>query len=422
MQFMSSVLFVVVLLCGICSAELGYFWQISDTHMQSDYKQGSDPSQRCWTGTGDAGLFGHYKCRSPYAVEDTAMSLMPTLRPEECPNSDPMFILWTGDSVAMRGGIYNEDVIKFDLKNVTIRLQMLQNDFKTKVPIYPVIGNHDAYPQHQLPGSDYWVYKIAAEYWKPFLPQSALETLGVHGYYALNINSDLRLIVINTVLYYGNNNMTVNETDPGNQMKWLKAQLEEAKRAGQSVYIAGHVPIRGLGGFHKKFELPLLKKMEGYHDIIKSSFWGHCHTDAFQLYGNCSDNFDCHVAHLAGSLNSDDNRNPSIRRYVVDKSKKYTILDWRTYYMNLKKANEEGKITWETLYTAKTSFNITDASARSIRSLASRLRKEEALAQRIWDHWHGGFDMGQCDDKCRKTIYCVILHPSQDGYNKCMNS
>jgi len=382
MNFFSSVI-VFALISGICSAEIGYFWHVSDTHMQSDYKIGSDTKKGCFEGKGNAGKFGDYACRSPFPVEETGFALIPTLRPDEAPNKDPLFVLWTGDSVAMRGGKYSKDVIEYDLKNLTHQLTKLHTSLGGKVPIYPVIGNHDAYPQHQLPASDYWVYNYVAEIWDSFLPKSAVTTLKKHGYYSVKVNKELRLIVLNTVLYYVSNKKCVNEKDPAGQIAWMRSELADAKKAGEVVYIAGHIPVRGSGGcFHTKFEKPFLEGMKGYHHIIMGSFWGHCHIDSFQLYGNHTTG-DFHVAHLASTMGSDGNRDPSFRRYIFDSSKKYAIQNWRTFYMDLTASNQAGKVKWGTLYDAKEAYGIADATPQSMLALVNQLSKDNTVANKV---------------------------------------
>jgi len=419
-----KVLFCLVALVGLCTAELGYFWHFSDTHMQSDYKEGASTKEKdgCYKGKGDAGKFGSYHCRSPYPVELTGTSEMPTLRPDEVPDRDPLFILWTGDSVAKRGGEYSKEVITYDLKNLTDVMVKLYQSFGGKVPLYPVLGNHDAYPQHHQEEKEDWVYKLVADLWKPFLPEDALKTLKEHGYYTISINKKLRLIVLNTVLYYVHNSYTKNIEDPGGQMAWLKKELEKAKQNGEVVYIAGHVPVRGHSGdFQAHFEKPFLKAMEGYHSIIKGSFWGHCHVDTFQLIGDYSTG-DFHVGHLASTMGSPNYRNPSFRRYLFDTSKDYDIQDWRTFYMDLEEANKAGKIKWNTLYDAKTAYNISDATPQSILGLIKNMQNDENLFEAVWSKERTGVTHGECDKSCHKKTICTMLHPTESDYNKCLKS
>jgi len=419
MNTCASVLVVFALLAVLCTAKTGYFWHITDTHVQSDYKIGSNPNTGCWEGTGKAGKFGHYDCRPPYGVELSAMMHMPTLTPDECPNTDPLFVLWTGDSVAKRDGHYSKDAIMYNLNNITSVFSQLHTTFKGKVPIYPVIGNHDAYPQHQLPPKDYWVYDYVAGLWEPFLPKDAVDTLKVSGYYTVKVTSGLRLIVLNTVLYYVPNNMTSKtESDPGGQIAWLHKTLAAAKKAGEAVYIAGHIPIRGCGeSFRGHYVKPFTDAMKGYHDIIKGSFWGHHHVDSFQLIGDSVS--ESHVAHLAGSISPQGDRNPSFRRYMVNISHKYAIESWRTYYMNLPEVNKDGKIKWSTLYDSKTSYGLKSVTPTHIEEFTKKLKSDNKLFETMWKHRFAGGPISSCGSTCKKNFICSVLHTHPTGYEKC---
>jgi len=263
------------------------------------------------------------------------------------------------------------------------------------------------------------VYNTVSDLWEPFLPKSALTTLKKSGYYSVKVNKDLRLIVLNTVLYYVSNKKCVDHKDPGGQMAWLRSELAAAKKAGENVYIAGHIPVRGTGGcFHTKFEKPFLEAMKGYHHIIKGSFWGHCHIDTFQLFGNHTTG-DFHVAHLASTMGSDGSRDPSFRRYIFDTSKGYAIQDWRTFYMDLPASNQAGKVKWGTLYDAKTAYGIADATPASMLALVNKMKTDSALASKSYSYMHGGGPIGGCDAACIKRMTCAMLHPSTKGFEKC---
>jgi len=413
-------IFAIAVLCALCYAAPGYFFHITDTHVQSDYKAGSDPNKGCYEGKGKAGKFGDYNCRPPYSVEKTAMLSMPKLAPEECPTALPLFVLWTGDSVAKRNGKYSKEAIEYNLKNITQMFDTLHKHYDGKVPIYPVIGNHDAYPQHQLPGKEYWVYDYVAGLWEPFLPKSALTTIKKSGYYTVKVNNELRLIALNTVLYYRSNNMThVSQKDPGGQIAWLKETLAEAKKSNEVVYIAGHIPIRGYGdSFRDAYVGSFLEAMKPYQDIIKGSFWGHHHVDTFQLLGENVN--EAHVGHLGGSISAQGDRNPSFRRYMFDTSKQYELTSWRTYYMDLPAANKEGKITWKTLFDSRTDYGLKDLTPQSIVNFAKRLADNETLYNDMWKHRFGGGPIDKCDSTCRRRFLCSVIHTAHDDYEKCI--
>jgi len=414
-------IFALAVLCALCYAKTGYFFHISDTHVQSDYKEGSNTKKGCYAGTGSAGKFGDYRCRPPYEVEQTAMLSMPKFVPEECPTELPLFVLWTGDSVAKRDGKYSKEGIEYNLRNITEMFDILYKRYNGKVPIYPVIGNHDTYPQHQLPGKEYWLYDFVADLWEPFLPKSALTTIKKSGYYTVDVNSELRLIVLNTVLYYHPNTMTnSSDKDPGGQIAWLKETLADAKKNNQAVYIAGHVPIRGYGGsFRYSYVSEFLEAMKPYQSIIKGSFWGHNHVDTFQLIGENTK--EAHVGHLASSISPGNGKNPSFRRYIFDTSKQYELTRWRTFYMDLPKSNEVGKITWKTLFDSKTDYGLKDLTPASIVNFAKRLADDDSLFQKMWNHRTADGHIKNCDSKCKRDFLCSVVHTLHDDYEKCIN-
>ena len=71
------------------------FWQITDIHYDFNYSRLGNPDKMCHqgrsiTGKRSVGLFGNYKCDSPWALVTTAVHGMKSLMAE------PDFILWTG--------------------------------------------------------------------------------------------------------------------------------------------------------------------------------------------------------------------------------------------------------------------------------------------------------------------------------------
>jgi len=391
--------------------------------MQSDYKQGSSVPDGCYSGKGKAGKFGDYDCRAPFQVEHTAMQTIPTLRPDSCKDKDPLFVLWTGDAGAKRFGAFSKEVIEFEMKNITHELTALQKSLGGKVPIYPVIGNHDSYPQHQFPATDYWVYTVAADCWKTFLPDDAVATLKKGGYYTVKITTGLRLIVLNTVIYYyQNKEISTSTKDPGGQIAWLREQLAAAEKNNESVYIASHIPPGPTSDpFHTEFMKPFLDGMKGYHHIIRGSFWGHLHMDRFMLLGDTSSgSTDFHVAHLASTLGTKTGKDPSFRRYIFDSSKSYNIQDWSTYHMHLPDANKQGKIVWKHLYSAHSSYSIPDATPASMHAFVNKLKSDNTLFETVYKHQKGGASIGSCNSKCKKEFICLMLHAYPDEYKKCI--
>lgn len=56
------------------------------------------------------------------------------------------------------------------------------------------------------------------------------------GYYTVNTTHGLRIIALNTNLYYTSNKATKDSPDPGQQLAWLNATLDTATADGEKVY------------------------------------------------------------------------------------------------------------------------------------------------------------------------------------------
>lgn len=115
-----------------------------------------------------------------------------------------------------------------------------------------------------MPASTNAIYRAAAELWKPWLQPEALLTLsqgGVFhtsivflcrlnllpaaltscfsvpagGFYSQLVKPGLRVVSLNTILYYGPNKVTSNMTDPAGQFEWLQKTLQTAAQNREKV-------------------------------------------------------------------------------------------------------------------------------------------------------------------------------------------
>ncbi|XP_016324752.1 acid sphingomyelinase-like phosphodiesterase 3a [Sinocyclocheilus anshuiensis] len=115
--------------------------------------------------------------------------------------------------------------------------------FFPQLPVYPALGNHNYWPQDQLPTSANAIYDAVAKLWSPWLNPEAVATLQKGGFYSLVIKPGLRLVSLNTNLYYSPNQVTVNMTDPAGQFQWLQGTLELSRQKMEMFYVIAHVPI-----------------------------------------------------------------------------------------------------------------------------------------------------------------------------------
>lgn len=226
----------------------GWFVQLTDSHLHKGYRAGSSNSAEnlCIKGTGSVGPFGDLKCDSPAAALASAWEEVIRIAAERSA-TPPDFLLWTGDHVSNVDPDSSEKATEFCLKDVSDALHAIQKKLPASVKVFPVIGNHDSYPKYQFPKEGpYFVYETAATLWADWLSAESLVTLRKGGFYTelLNPGSSLRIVALNTNIYYQyNRKVDVSVKDPAGQLAWLRKVLENARKAGENVFIITHLPV-----------------------------------------------------------------------------------------------------------------------------------------------------------------------------------
>ncbi|XP_070116743.1 acid sphingomyelinase-like phosphodiesterase 3b isoform X1 [Equus caballus] len=273
---------------GVARAGLGKFWHISDLHLDPDYKVSEDPLQVCPSAGSQpvpsAGPWGDYLCDSPWVLINSSIYAMKEIEPE------PDFILWTGDDTPH---VPNEKLGEAAVLEIVERLTKLIREVFPDTKVYAALGNHDFHPKSQLPPGSNNIYNQVAEMWRPWLSNESIALFREGAFYSEKLPGPSgagRIVVLNTNLYYSNNEQTAGMADPGQQFQWLEDVLTNASRAGDMVYIIGHVPpgffekTRNKAWFREGFNEEYLKVVQKHHRVIAGQFFGHHHTDSFRMF------------------------------------------------------------------------------------------------------------------------------------------
>jgi sphingomyelin phosphodiesterase len=121
--------------------------------------------------------------------------------------------------------------------------------------VYATVGNHEASPVNSFPPdavnttiSSQWVYGNLSSLWSSWIGSTAAAEADTNpgSYSVKHANSTLRIISINTNMYYKENFWLYEatmETDPSGQLAWLVDELQAAEDADERVYIIGHMPM-----------------------------------------------------------------------------------------------------------------------------------------------------------------------------------
>nr|XP_023394451.1 acid sphingomyelinase-like phosphodiesterase 3a isoform X2 [Loxodonta africana] len=289
------------------------------------------------------------------------------------------FMIWTGDSpphVPVQE-LSTEMVINV-IANMTTTIQSLFPNLQ----VFPALGNHDYWPQDQLPVATSKVYNAVANLWKPWLNEEAISTLRKGGFYSQKVtaNSSLRIISLNTNLYYSPNIVTLNKTDPANQFEWLENTLNSSWQNKEKVYLIAHVPVgylpfsRSTTAMREYYNEKLIDIFRKYSDIIAGQFYGHTHRDSIMVLSDkkgspVSSLFVAPAVTPVKSVLEKQTNNPGVRLFQYD-SRDYQLLDMFQYYLNLTEANLKGESNWKLEYILTQAYDIEDLQPKSLYGLA----------------------------------------------------
>ncbi|GCC23712.1 cyclic GMP-AMP phosphodiesterase SMPDL3A [Chiloscyllium punctatum] len=410
----------------------GQFWHITDLHLDPTYHLTDDPTKVCFSSMGrpakHAGPYGGYLCDSPYRLIQSAFKFMKDAKLQ------PSFVIWTGDSPPHVPVAELSTKIVIDiLRNMT---QTIQEYFKD-LQVFPALGNHDYWPQDQLPVNRSDVYNAAADMWKQWLTQDARWTLRKGGFYTQIFNCNvtqqtLRIISLNTNLYYSPNKETEGIPDPAGQFVWLENTLKKAQQNKEKVYLIAHVPpgylpdSMGTTAIREKDNERLVQIFRKYSEVIVGQFTGHTHRDSIMVLldnqGNPINSLFVAPAVTPQrlSLNGVTN-NPGLRLYKYD-TDDYTLLDIWQYYLNLTEANEEKIPEWKLEYIMTVAYGIKDIQPQCLYNLANTfIGPYSQKFQMYYNHYIVSYNSSvECVGLCKVKQICAIKYLDHASYMNCI--
>uniref|UniRef100_UPI00358E9E22 cyclic GMP-AMP phosphodiesterase SMPDL3A isoform X2 n=1 Tax=Myxine glutinosa TaxID=7769 RepID=UPI00358E9E22 len=415
----------------------GSFWHITDLHLDSSYQESAKPRNVCLTSLGlpvtDAGPFGSHLCDSPWKLVHSALEHMRSLLPL------PDFLIWTGDSPPhLPPGDLSTAAVLDTMRNFTsVILAAFPN-----IPVFPALGNHDYWPQDQMPGNVCEVYSKVGQMWKMWLTDEALETFKRGGFYTqlvswnrTQVSTPLRIVSLNTVLYYTPNRITAGLVDPGGQLAWLKGVLSAARRDGEKVYVIAHVPPGVDPWFNTTFYNPdtnkrYLSVLRAFVDVLVAQMYGHMHRDCFRVLrdtaGNAVGSVFLAPAITPWKMNNGKMalplaNNPGFRLYKYS-LEDYGILDLWQYFLNLTDANLKGIADWRVEYKMAATYNLKDLRPHSLAQLAKRLEEPRGRAFTLYyKYFLVSFSHNlPCSDCCHWIQVCAVSFLDHTAYQRCL--
>ncbi|KAG0417773.1 hypothetical protein HPB47_005367 [Ixodes persulcatus] len=378
--------------------DIGFFWHVSDLHYDKDYATNGTRDAMCHyspnqTEHDDIGPYGDSSCDAPKLLIESAFSAMRDIQPE------PDYILWTGDNLP-----HLPDIPWSEVYSQTRWLgEMLSRSFPNS-PIVPTLGNHDCSPPNDMRPDNISKFLSEADF-KNLLPSSAWRTFEKAGYYSWTVSGTLRLVCLNTVLWFtGNMAPVVNGSDE--QLAWLHMQLQQARELGEKVYISGHVAP----GFNTRVFASDVAVTELFRDDINEMYqdlisnFSDTTVSSAQVTASVTPWTPAVRDHWSVSVPTQ----PMVRLYKYDRHSA-RLLDYTVYYMDLDKANlrSENHTTWGALYTLTTQYGVPDATTASMVALAERLKSDSLFLDMYIKLGTAFKDVGPCDSFCRRQGRCI---------------
>lgn len=400
------------------------FAHISDLHFDYEYLVGAPTAcslplccRAGYPGNGTAGYWGDYNCDIPYRTLDAGISQL---------SQHPVdFILMTGDFAPH--DIWNQSHAA-QLRYIGGATEAIWQHFNSsQVALYPTLGNHECFPVNVFNmGDEQWVTKYISDLWGCRMDSEAVASLFATGSYSvLHPGTNLRVISLNTNACNNQNWwLFQNVTDPGGLILWLQGELQKAESNGELVYIIGHI-APGMGTCLDEWAYHYAGLVDRYEHTIRGQFFGHSHSDQFQLSRGVVSGESIGVQWVAPSLTTYTDINPSYRVVEADADTK-EVLTYYQYRLDLPTANLHPTLTpeWVFAYEFLSEYSLPNANATTMDQFVTAMADSEALMLRYINNRQTGVlpASTSCGPACRYNEACGLRYGVQAEVMKCQNA
>lgn len=353
----------------------------------------------------------------------------------------PTFVLVSGDFLAhgYRGLYQHFSTDKTEagyqeFVNKTMTFLMLQ--FKShlgKQNVFVAIGNNDTYQDHYVINFDDSFFKNMGEIWSNAITDDNIKSvvaneMATAGYYASTLpqQPNLRLIVLNSVLFSAQAQGNSVDVVANNQLAWLHQQLEFAKAFNQKALIVMHIPD-GVDAFSTASSTPFSIKtfwqqeyserfeadLVNYSDNIVGVLAAHDHGDWMRvLHGGNNQ-----LVAMSGvpSVSPVFGNNPAYKIYSIA-TDELTLSDFVTYTFPLNASSADG---WIKEYD----FDQTYQPKCKYCAVIDAMTKLQATGDAI-NNYKKFYTTGMTTDTQYKFMpfyWCAVNHLDSNGYQQCLD-
>mmetsp|Transcript_5628 Transcript_5628/g.6362 ORF Transcript_5628/g.6362 Transcript_5628/m.6362 type:complete len:443 (-) Transcript_5628:63-1391(-) len=413
-------------------------YHLSDLHWNINYAEGTNNNCGeivcCKQGlkpptkeSEKAGKWGDYLCdANPMILDQIKHSFNQT--------GEPDLFMWTGDNPDH--GIYKDPKIS---TNATVKITKLIETHSPDTTIFPIHGNHEFDPMNT---QDFNlevdpVIEIVANSWTNWLTKEAHDEYLNQTYYSMmakdhpDSTEDLkkkmgktRIIGYNSQNCYIYNFFLLGQTsDPGQELEWLEKLLRQMEQDGEIAIFIGHMSP-GTSDCFSEISSRLRSLFDRFQHIIRLNLFGHTHQEEFEVIRSFEDGKPIGVNHLAASMTTFTEMNPSFRVITLDKETMLPIK-METHALNIAKANKnDDDAIFKLDHEMIEEYQMEDLSPSSFLKLADSLKSDEdqAIKYKVNMFSNGSRFRPEdgCDAHCRNLLSCKTRYSVYSDARKCL--
>lgn len=298
--------------------------------------------------------------------------------------------------------------------------------------VYSVVGNNDSYVDDYVSHPHGRFFSDLAHLWSTVIKskanrQALQNQFPAGGYYSVLPPGmpNVRLIVLNSVLFSNRGHGKGLELGALEELDWLHKQLQAAKDAKQKVLIAMHIPV-GIDVYaslkvqmftlvefwEPKYTARFQMELKEFAPDISGILVGHLHSDWFQLIKVSKSN----PIPVTGtpSISPVFGNNPGFKVYSYALAEN-ALVDYTTFYYPL-----SGDRTWETEYEFSQVYQPNCRICPIAQGMA-RLQSFGDLAEKFKLYFAVSTTSQPITDKWNPYYWCAIHEINIADYQHCIN-
>lgn len=385
---------------------------------------------------------------------DTSFALLESsLQAMRARQADAKFVTVSGDLVvhafpcryhALMPGAGPAEYEAFVLKTIDFVMRELRGAFP-EIPVYATLGNNDSgCGDYQMDAKGLFLAQAGKSLGGDLplaLQQAAMSQMAEEGNYSVTMAAPMkgtRLIALNDLFLstkYRSCAGKVDEATPVAELAWLRQQLDEARKAGQKVWVMGHIPP-GIDPYSTLTKLRnvcageepvtflssdgLAETLAAYGDVIRLGIFAHTHMDEVRLLTAEGSGGQSAVAvKMVASISPVNGNNPSFTVARVDPATA-EVVD----YAVITASNQTGVgATWSEEYDFGKTFHAAEFSAPILAKLIEGFKADRgattAESQAYLHHYFVGDRAAELSLFWPQYV-CSLSQMSTKAYVSCL--